>query len=210
MSRTSTMKVDGKRTWFTSDLHFFHNNIIKYCKRPWYNFQEMNEALIVRWNSVVKPGDTVFNLGDLAMGGRSKGPHLAAMLSRMNGDMILIPGNHDTYVLTDESCAQQIRIFPPLFEIKVSDPDAPRGWQRITMCHYAMKIWNKSHHGAWNLYGHSHHSMPPDYSIKAIDVGIDGKGYDYKPLSYAQVKNLMSMHGAETIDHHSKRTNDNF
>ena len=56
------------KIWFTSDTHFFHNNIIDYCKRPFVNAEEMNEYIIKQWNSVVKPQDEVYHLGDFAFG----------------------------------------------------------------------------------------------------------------------------------------------
>jgi calcineurin-like phosphoesterase family protein len=203
------MKINVNRDGFyvTSDLHFFHSNIIEYCNRPWKNADEMNEGIIRNWNSHVPHDAKVFILGDIAMGGRSKGPILAKILSRLSGDKYLVPGNHDTYVLNSPECLEHITVLPPLFEVKISDPKAAKGRQRIVMCHYAMKVWNKSHHGTWHLYGHSHHTMPPDYNVKAFDVGIDGKGYDYRPLSYSQVENLMSAHGSKTVDHHNQRTN---
>lgn len=201
------ISVTKERLWFTSDLHFFHNNIIVYCDRPWANAEEMNEGLIGNWNSAVRPGDDVFILGDLAMGGRSKAPLLAKILKRLNGNKYLIPGNHDTYILNSPECLEHITVLPPLFEIRVPDEDAAKGRQKIVLCHYAMKIWNGSHKGTWHLYGHSHHSMPPDYERKAFDIGVDGQGYQYRPQSYEEVKNLMSMYGNEPVDHHSKRTN---
>jgi calcineurin-like phosphoesterase family protein len=206
------MRVDRERVFFTSDLHFNHRNIIEYTNRPWRDragnpdVESMNQALVNNWNSVIRDEDKVFILGDLAMGGPNQAERVARYLDRMRGEKYLIPGNHDSYVL-NPPVSDYLNILPPLFEIKVSDPDAPKNRQYIVMCHYAMKVWNRSHHGAWHLYGHSHHTMPPDYNIKAIDVGIDGKGYDYRPLSYDQVKNLMSMHGQERVDHHSSRTN---
>ena len=209
--KTYKVNVDKDKVWFTSDLHFNHSNIIQYTNRPWVDrvgnpdVEAMNEGLIYNWNSVVKSDDKVFIIGDLAMGGRSHADRVAGFLRRMKGEKYLIPGNHDTYVLRPP-VSDQLHILPPLFEIRVKDDEAPRGRQYITMCHYAMKVWNKSHHGAWNLYGHSHHTMPPDYNIKAIDVGIDGPGYDYRPISYEQVKNLMSMHGQEQVDHHGRNT----
>jgi calcineurin-like phosphoesterase family protein len=199
-----------ERTFFTSDIHFNHENIIKYCDRPWSNATEMNEGIVSNWNSVVKNGANVFIVGDLAMGGPSKAPLLASYLRRLNGNKFLIPGNHDTWVLDDEKCLKELTVLPPLVEIAVPDQSLKKGRggkrQRIVLCHYAMKVWNRSHHGTWMLYGHSHHTMPPDYTIKSFDVGLDGAGYDYKPLSYYQVKNLMSAHGQETVDHHDSNT----
>jgi len=200
------INVENHKLWFTSDIHFFHQNIIQYCNRPWTSADEMNEGIIRNWNEVVGKDHKVFIIGDLAMGGRGKADRLASMLYRMNGELYLIPGNHDSYVL-HPPVSDRLTILPPLFELRVPDKAARGGRQRIIMCHYAMKVWNGSHKGNWHLYGHSHHTMPPDYNIKAFDVGIDGKGYDYRPISYAQVKNLMSAHGQESVDHHDRYTN---
>ena len=56
--------------WFTSDTHFDHKNIIKYCNRPFKDIDEMNAELERRWNAVVAPGDRVFHLGDFAFTAR--------------------------------------------------------------------------------------------------------------------------------------------
>lgn len=78
--------------WFSSDTHFGHENIIKYCDRPFKNVDHMNEVIIDNWNSVVSPGDTVYHLGDVALGQIDKS---LACVSRLNGYKILILGNHD-------------------------------------------------------------------------------------------------------------------
>ena len=78
-------------TWVTSDYHFNHRNIIKYCKRPFNNIYEMNDTIISRHNEIVRPGDTVFLLGDFALDGS-----LDEFLSQMNGNFIFIRGNHDS------------------------------------------------------------------------------------------------------------------
>lgn len=79
-------------TWFTSDLHFGHNNIIEYCKRPFADAVEMNEALITYWNETVHPDDEVYVLGDVAMGKISE---TLPLVGRLNGHKFLVPGNHD-------------------------------------------------------------------------------------------------------------------
>lgn len=77
--------------FFTSDTHWGHQNILAYCKRPFANLEEMNEALCDRWNSRVNHGDTVYHLGDFSMGGRQN----LAYRKRLNGKIILVRGNHD-------------------------------------------------------------------------------------------------------------------
>lgn len=79
-------------TFFTSDQHFGHANIIKYCDRPFSDVPEMDEAIIARWNETVGPEDEVWVLGDYAMGDRARG---LSYLSRMNGTKFLVSGNHD-------------------------------------------------------------------------------------------------------------------
>lgn len=82
-------------TWFISDTHFSHKNILEYepTARPFASIEEMNEAMIERWNSVVKPNDKVYHLGDFCMGGK----HNVAIAGRLNGNKRLIMGNHDAY-----------------------------------------------------------------------------------------------------------------
>lgn len=78
--------------FFTSDLHFGHANIIKYCHRPFATVDEMNKAIIERWNNVVTDTDEVYILGDLALG---KLNETLPLVERLNGIKNLVPGNHD-------------------------------------------------------------------------------------------------------------------
>lgn len=79
--------------FFTSDHHFNHNNIIRYCDRPYQNVEEMNEDLIKRWNSAVTCNDIVYYLGDFGFGGT---PKIHSVIGRLNRfRMIMIRGNHD-------------------------------------------------------------------------------------------------------------------
>jgi calcineurin-like phosphoesterase family protein len=83
--------------WWTSDYHFSHFNIIKYCNRPFKTVEEMNEAIISKHNERVKPDDTVFFLGDFIFkGGNEGGVHRYQLFEkRLNGKFIFIRGNHD-------------------------------------------------------------------------------------------------------------------
>lgn len=78
--------------WIISDTHFDHENIIRYCDRPYKNAGQMNEDLIRRWNNRIKPGDLVYHLGDF---GLMKSDAPAKIIPRLNGRKVLILGNHD-------------------------------------------------------------------------------------------------------------------
>ena len=77
--------------YFTSDHHFYHSNIIKYCNRPFATVEDMNEEMIKRWNEIVQPQDIVYYLGDFSLAKRP----VELFLPRLNGEKLLIMGNHD-------------------------------------------------------------------------------------------------------------------
>ena len=69
---TKIRPEDTGKIFWTSDSHYFHNNILKYCNRPFGSVEAMNEALVANWNSVVKPDDHVYHLGDFCFGNVEK------------------------------------------------------------------------------------------------------------------------------------------
>ncbi len=75
-------------TWFISDTHFYHANIIKYCNRPFNNVEEMNQILIDNWNENIKKNDIVYFLGDFSFKPNE-------VINRLNGNIIFLLGNHD-------------------------------------------------------------------------------------------------------------------
>lgn len=77
-----------------SDTHFGHENIIKYCNRPFRSVEEMDAAMIKNWNETVSNNDTALHLGDVGLGKREK---IADIISKLNGKKILIMGNHDNW-----------------------------------------------------------------------------------------------------------------
>ena len=99
------------KVFVTSDTHFSHTNIIKYCNRPFANAAEMNEAIIERWNSVVGPNDIVIHCGDFALGPSSD---MDAIVSRLNGSIVLILGNHDHKTLAYYNKYFMKAIYSPL------------------------------------------------------------------------------------------------
>ncbi len=97
-------------TWFTSDTHFGHTNILQFepYHRPFETIKEMNEYLIHRWNDCVRPDDTIYHLGDFCFG-----KHNLALASRLQGKKRLVLGNHDSYANAD-----YLRYFDKLYGAK--------------------------------------------------------------------------------------------
>ena len=85
-------KFNAEHTFFTSDTHFNHANIIRFCNRPFKDAEQMNEVMIANWNRVIGTDDTVFHLGDFCLGGAVE---WTKILDRLNGKIYLILGNHD-------------------------------------------------------------------------------------------------------------------
>lgn len=175
--------------WFTSDTHFGHANIIKFVGRPFKSAEEMDEIIIERWNERVRPGDSVYHLGDFALMQKTTA-EVEAYVKRLRGQKFLIQGNHDHKRTRKAKGFQEVT---PYKEIGVGD-------QRIILMHYAMKVWNRSHHGSWQLHGHSHGSLPRDFERKQLDVGVDS--WDYRPLSFEEVSKEMGRHTFVPVDHH--------
>lgn len=158
--------------FFTSDTHFGHANIIKYCNRPFKSVEEMDETLISNWNSVATKRDTVFHLGDFCM------RNFEIYKQRLNGNVWLIQGNHDQQML--RWAKQNGYTIPQRLTIK-------RNGISITLSHFAMRVWPKSHFNHWHLFGHSHGCLEPQG--KSFDVGVDSWGY--RPVSLEQVNEAM-------------------
>lgn len=175
---------------FTSDTHFGHANIIRYCNRPFKSVLEMDECMISNWNQKVSKDDTVYHLGDFAFGRYWE--DIDKYRKRLNGKIHLIKGNHDKSKLFFRHGFTNFN-WNSFQEIKVQGQD-------ITLCHYALRVWNKSHHGAWHLYGHSHGSLMDDPNSLSFDVGVDC--HNYTPLSFDEVAKIMSTKTFKAIDHH--------
>lgn len=184
-------------TFFTSDTHWGHANIIKYSNRPYASVDEMNEALIKNWNAVVQPGDTVWHLGDVAF---CQYPKLVSILGRLNGNKNLVLGNHDQTIISNSITLINEGLFNSIQNYK----EIKHNGQMIVLFHYGQRVWNKSHHGSIMLYGHSHGSLPP--FGKSVDVGVDCKEItsEYRPIAVEEVLQYMKNRPGEVVDHHGK------
>lgn len=173
------------KQWFSADIHNLHENIMRYCGRPFINVKEQEEKIFDNHNSLVKPNDIVYFLGDVAMTREG----VISALKKMNGQIYFILGNHDMKFIP--IIKQYCKLVTPLMDIKISG-------QKITLCHFAMRVWNCSHFGAWQLYGHSHGNLSP--IGKQYDVGVDNN--NFKPISFEEVTEIM-----KTKEQHHKIEN---
>jgi calcineurin-like phosphoesterase family protein len=187
--------------YFSSDQHFWHANVIKYCGRPFANVDEMNDAMIKNWNSVVKPEDTVYCLGDFSLAIRP----VETYTSQLNGTKYLVPGNHDwCHSYNKKSRNPDIRkewiakyeswgwiILPEQTTL-----DIP-GIATVNMCHHPYKLvesgddkyerWRPKDDGRWLICGHVHEKWKT--WEKMINVGVDQ--WDFKPVSVDEISRII-------------------
>lgn len=163
--------------FFSSDSHWGHNSIIKYAGRPFKTVEEMDDILIENWNKKIGPKDTIYHLGDFCF--FNKREDILKLRRKLKGNQIhLISGNHDGNIGSPENFGFASK--HQLLEIKV-------GGCYITLCHFAMRVWPRSHYDSFHLYGHSHGCLPPEG--KSWDVGVDAN--NFTPLEFEEVKTIM-------------------
>ena len=152
----------------TSDTHFGHENIIAYCSRPFSNAEEMDEAIIERWNRRVRPCDHVYHLGDVAM----RKPHLSRM-ARLNGHHRLVRGNHDIFRTKD-----YLAFFDEIYGVRVLD--------NMLLSHIPVHHESLGRFRA-NVHGHVHASraLPKPYLNVCVEVT------DYTPVALEEVKSWL-------------------
>lgn len=164
--------------WFTADFHLSHKNIIKFCNRPFESIEEMDEIIINNLKSRVEPKDTLYFLGDLTFNKKLAQEFFEQFKSIY---IHFIIGNHD-YSKVIKIAKEYCESVSYLKDIRIHH-------QSITLCHYAMRVWNKSHFNAWQLYGHSHGRLAP--LGKQYDVGIDNN--NFYPLSFDELVEIMEI-----------------
>lgn len=193
------------KTWFTSDQHFFHHNIITYCNRPFGSVDHMNMELIRRYNAKVMPEDTVFHLGDFSMSFKC----VEEIVKQLNGTKILIYGNHD-------ACS-------PLFKHRGKVPERDyrsagfyevyqelmveislKGKQTMVKLHhlpYEPTVDDKADRryldkrpkdeGQLLLHGHIHNARFVDAPRRMINVGVDTNP-EFSPWSLEDIDKIVT------------------
>ncbi len=216
---------DGNKVWFSSDCHIGHSNICggttkwidpeawpvpyhewkddkarkKFCfengLRDFATVEAMNDAIIDGINSNVKEDDHYFNMGDWAFGHIS---NIRTFRSRIKcRNVHFIYGNHDKHIYDAKNGFQSL--FSSVAQYRNIEVEK----QRIFLIHYAMRVYDKSHHGAWALYGHSHGSLPDDPNSLSMDVGVDTN--NMLPYNFHDIKKIMAKKNWKSVDHHKER-----
>lgn len=157
--------------WFTSDLHLNHEKIRDYCSRPFSSTEEMNEALVVRWNNRVGYGDTVYVVGDVFLG---RPEDAAPIVKSLKGHKVLIRGNHDRSHKTMLECG-----FDEVWQRK--DLKLKDG-RRALLNH---KPLPESTIENYDLQIHGHRHSLPIVSGKRLNVCVDL--WDFAPISEDEI-----------------------
>lgn len=165
------------KVWFTSDTHFGHKNIIRYCKRPFDSIESMNAELIKRWNAMVAPDDVVYHLGDFST--KLRAEDAQAVLSQLNGTKTLIYGNHDSHW----SKTKWLRLgFDEVYDYLTVEIDG----RKIGMVHDPALFVADSNFNL-GLCGHVHTRWKTHIfgNLPIVNVGVDMWGY--YPIDIQQI-----------------------
>ena len=173
-------------TWLTGDQHFGHFNAIAYCNRPWSTVDEMDNSLINAWNTVVKPDDLIYHLGDFTLGNRFEAERL---FRELNGCIRVLdyPWHHDKRWLHRQSyiSASLNAVYYENSIVIIEEVDSNVEGHGIPaiLCHYAFEIWDRRHYGSLHFHGHSHGMLP--HIPNRLDAGVDNAYKltgEYRPL----------------------------
>ena len=175
--------------FFTSDLHFFHKNVIRFDNRPFTSVEDMNEALIRNWNRKVKNNDLVYILGDISWGNDEE---TCGIFARLKGRKVLIKGNHDKIRGNIKNYFEEITDYK-----EITLP----GNKCVVLCHYPIVFFNKHHYGAFMFYGHVHNShewqMTENYKfeLEQLDIScnmfnVGTMIHNYEPVTFEEITGI--------------------
>ena len=182
-----------QKVFFTSDLHFGHENVLRFDNRPFASVEEMDAELVRRWNEKVGKGDLVYVLGDLIWKSRNGDAH--NLIRSLNGQIILIKGNHDRFLHNAQAKAALAGI-KDYDDICVTLEDG--SVRRCILSHYFIPFYNGHRHQAIHLHGHSHFTDEADLELKmAMELNESGfkneiynvgcMYWDYAPVTLAEI-----------------------
>ena len=171
-------------TYFIADCHFGHKNIIKYCNRPYYSTEEMDEDIINKWNKKVCKNDKIYIIGDLFYYSLN---NVESVLNRLHGKKTLIRGNHDDFFLKKINGNR-------FFEEITMYREMQLGKNFLTLCHYPMYSWrNSRRENSYLVFGHVHNNKDMfwfDYycqNDRTLNAGVDINNFE--PVNFDELKN---------------------
>ena len=166
--------MEKQKIFFTSDLHFGHENVIRFDNRPFDTVEEMDEEMIKRWNTKVGKGDIVYVLGDFIW--KAATNEAVSIIRRLNGQIILIKGNHDRF-LHNAAAKKALAGIKDYDDICVILEDGTT--RRCILSHYFIPFYNGHRYQAIHLHGHSHFTEESAEENR-ITAELNEKGYDLK------------------------------
>lgn len=180
-------------TFFTSDLHFGHKNVIKFDNRPFSSVEEMDDTLIENWNTKVDNKDIVYILGDVSW---YNDQETADILHKLKGHKILIKGNHDR---VHGQVRKQFDNVTSYDEI-ILDKN-----KHIVLCHYPVLFYNRHRYGSYMFYGHVHNSL--DWlRIESYRREIEAEGISFNAYNVgAMVQNYEPVNFDEIIKNYERQ-----
>lgn len=175
--------------YFTSDTHFGHTNIIKYCNRPFADAGEMDRHIVATWNATVKPEDVVYHMGDVAFASPDRIKHI---VTNLNGYKILILGNHDrkAHKMTEYGFQETHQSLQILLGDGIQTNLSHYPYRGTDDPYHKTKFDNKNikDDGRLLLCGHVHDSWktrPGQFKNHMVNVGMDM--WNFKPVSEDEV-----------------------
>ena len=164
--------------WVTSDLHLNHDKDFIYKARGFETVQEMNEAIINRFNSKVKPDDTVYILGDVCLGDTEASIPLIKLL---NGKKYLAYGNHDT----DNRISRFLEL--GLFKDVLMGYRVNAYKRVFVLTHYPTLVANPNEKYVINLHGHTHSKDPFQLFGDSACYNVALDAHDCYPVSFPEI-----------------------
>ena len=168
-----------------STSYYGHANIIKYCNRPFSSIEEMDEEIIKRHNEVAPSDGTVIHAGDFTLANVEIANQY---IKRLNGHHIFLRGSHDKWLKANTRVHE-------IWCNKIED-------LYVVICHYAMRVWARSHYNSILLFGHSHGKLEP--IGKQLDIGVDL--HNFYPYSFEEIKSIMATIHNDITVYASSRT----
>jgi len=152
--------------FFIADTHFGHENIVRYCGRPFKDAAEMDATIVGNWNRVVSKEDTVYHLGDFALAHKER---VAEYFNALNGRIVLVMGNHDRQ--------RTVTFWKKLGFAEAHKEPLPYGWFYLLSHEPAVT-------GLTNIHGHTHGN---DHRGESSGICVSCEAIGYTPRTFKEL-----------------------